>query len=69
MSSRYQEVYAAWKSDPAGFWEAAARDIEWHRPWSQAFDAQAGVYGRWFVGAECNTAARSISGRGHGLRY
>jgi propionyl-CoA synthetase len=56
MSSRYQEVYTAWKSDPAGFWEAAARDIEWHRPWSQVFDAHAGVYGRWFVGAECNTA-------------
>jgi propionyl-CoA synthetase len=56
MSSRYHEVYAAWKRDPAQFWGDAAREIDWYKPWDRVFDAYAGQYGRWFVGAECNTA-------------
>ena len=56
MPSRYHEVYAAWKRDPAGFWAEAAREIDWYQPWQQVFDPYAGQYGRWFGGAECNTA-------------
>jgi propionyl-CoA synthetase len=56
MSSRYSEVYAAWKRDPEAFWAEAAREIDWYRPWDRVFDPYAGQYGRWFVGAECNTA-------------
>ncbi len=54
--SRYHEVYASWKRDPEAFWAAAARDIDWYRPWDKVFDPGMGEYGRWFVGAECNTA-------------
>ncbi len=56
MSSRYPEVYAAWKHDPEAFWAEAARAIDWYRPWEKVFDPYAGQYGRWFPGAECNTA-------------
>ncbi|TCT13335.1 propionyl-CoA synthetase [Tepidamorphus gemmatus] len=56
MSSRYYEVYEAWRRDPEGFWAEAARDLVWTKPWDRAFDPDLGVYGRWFVGAECNTA-------------
>ena len=56
MSSRYHEVYAAWKRDKEAFWAEAARDIDWYKPWDRVFDPYAGQYGRWFVGAECNTA-------------
>jgi propionyl-CoA synthetase len=56
MRSRYHETYADWKRDPEAFWAAAAREIDWHRTWDRVFDPYAGVYGRWFVGAECNTA-------------
>jgi len=56
MPSRYHEVYAAWKRDPLGFWADAAREIDWYKTWDRAFDPYAGQYGRWFVGAECNTA-------------
>ncbi|MDD7911886.1 MULTISPECIES: propionyl-CoA synthetase [Pseudovibrio] len=55
MASRYAEVYGAWQSDPVGFWEKAAGSIDWMKPWDKAFDETAGAYGRWFVGAECNT--------------
>jgi propionyl-CoA synthetase len=56
MSSRYREVYAAAKRDPDAFWAEAAREIDWYKPWDKVFDPYAGQYGRWFVGAECNTA-------------
>ncbi|MBO0764237.1 MAG: propionyl-CoA synthetase [Hyphomicrobiaceae bacterium] len=55
-SSRYAEVYAQWKRDPEGFWAEAARAIDWYKPWDKVFDPYAGQYGRWFAGAECNTA-------------
>ena len=56
MSSRYHEVYESWRKDPEGFWAGAARDLVWSKPWDKVFDGAQGVYGRWFVGAECNTA-------------
>jgi propionyl-CoA synthetase len=54
--SRYHDVYAAWKADPEAFWAEAARDIDWINIWDRVFDPYAGEYGRWFTGAECNTA-------------
>ncbi len=54
--SRYHEVYAAWKRDPEAFWAEAAREIDWINLWDKVFDPYAGEYGRWFAGAECNTA-------------
>jgi propionyl-CoA synthetase len=56
MPSRYPEVYAAWKTDPEAFWAEAAREIDWYKTWDKVFDPYAGQYGRWFPGAECNTA-------------
>jgi propionyl-CoA synthetase len=56
MSSRYPGIYAAWKKDPEAFWAEAAREIDWYKTWDKVFDPYAGQYGRWFVGAECNTA-------------
>jgi propionyl-CoA synthetase len=54
--SRYHEVYAAWRKDPEAFWAEAASAISWYKVWDKVFDPYMGEYGRWFVGAECNTA-------------
>jgi propionyl-CoA synthetase len=54
--SRYQEVYDGWRSDPQAFWTEAAKAVDWFKPADRAFDANSGIYGRWFVGAECNAA-------------
>ena len=54
--SRYHEVYASWQKDPEAFWAEAAREIDWINLWDRVFDPYAGEYGRWFAGAECNTA-------------
>ncbi|GAA2833116.1 propionyl-CoA synthetase [Aminobacter aminovorans] len=60
MPSRYHEVYDGWVSDPERFWAEAARAIDWFKPWDTVFDAEAGVYGRWFAGAECNTCYNAL---------
>jgi propionyl-CoA synthetase len=54
--SRYAEVYADWKASPEDFWAKAATQLDWYKYWDKPFDAYAGACGRWFQGAECNTA-------------
>ena len=54
--SGYHDVYAAWKKDPEAFWANAAKDVSWYKLWDKVLDPYAGLYGRWFAGAECNTA-------------
>ena len=58
--SRYQEVYQSWKSDPEAFWTEAAQGIDWVDGPGRAFDADAGVYGRWFPDATCNTCWNAV---------
>src|SRR5215471_8399408 len=58
--SRYAQVYARARRDPEGFWADAARDIDWYEPATRVFDPSAGVYGRWFVGAACNTCYNAV---------
>jgi len=53
--SDYPKIYAAWKADPEHFWADAARAIDWNKPADKIFDATAGVFGHWYVGAQCNT--------------
>jgi len=60
MPSRYHEVYESWRRDPEAFWAQAAGAIDWTKRWDKVFDADAGVYGRWFVGAECNTCFNAV---------
>src|SRR5690349_19216159 len=59
-TSRYQEVYARSLADPEGFWGEAAQSIDWYEPAKKVFDKDAGVYGRWFTGATCNTCYNAI---------
>ena len=69
--SRYAEVYQSWQRDPETFWAEAARDLSWYKSWDKPFDPYSGAYGRWFVGAECNTAYNCLDRHvesGHGDR-
>jgi propionyl-CoA synthetase len=59
-TSRYHDVCARWRRDPEGFWAEAAREIDWYEPPKQVFDANAGVYGRWFAGGVCNTCWNAV---------
>ncbi|MFN2382690.1 MAG: acetyl-coenzyme A synthetase N-terminal domain-containing protein, partial [Gemmatimonadota bacterium] len=59
-TSCYPEVYARWKRDPLGFWGEAAAAIDWIEPARTVFDPGAGIYGRWFPGAVCNTCYNAL---------
>ena len=58
--SRYAQVYSGWQKDPEGFWSDAAKDISWYKLWDKVIDPYSGHYGRWFAGAECNTAYNAL---------
>jgi propionyl-CoA synthetase len=60
MTSGYHETYDRWQADPQAFWAEAAREIAWIRPPERIFDAQAGVYGRWFPDARCNACFNAL---------
>src|SRR5258708_11110209 len=69
--SRYHEVYARDQRDPVGFWGEAAAAIAWYDPATKVFDPAMGVYGRWFVGAACNTCFNAVDrhvARGRGAQ-
>ena len=59
-NSRYHEVYARALHDPEGFWEEAAREIDWMSPAKKIFDPAQGLYGRWFPGAVVNTCYNAL---------
>lgn len=54
--STYRAIYDTWRRDPEEFWAEAAAALDWHQPAARIFDPYAGIYGRWFPDAECNTA-------------
>ncbi|MEM1077587.1 MAG: propionate-CoA ligase PrpE [Pseudomonadota bacterium] len=56
----YANTYAAWKSDPEGFWMDAAQAIDWVTPPSKALsDENAPLY-EWFTDAEVNTCYNAV---------
>ena len=55
MQSQYFDVYSSWENNPEAFWKSASEAIDWFKEPDAVFDANAGVYGRWFVGGETNT--------------
>jgi propionyl-CoA synthetase len=59
-ASRFYDVYDWSLRDPEGFWAEAARGIDWYEPALKVFDPDAGIYGRWFVGASCNTCFNAV---------
>ncbi|MCB1540840.1 MAG: AMP-binding protein, partial [Rhodoblastus sp.] len=58
--SSYGQVYSAWKNNPEAFWAEAAKEIDWIKPPTKVFDKDAGVYGRWFPDATCNTCYNAL---------
>ncbi|MCJ8519837.1 propionyl-CoA synthetase [Pseudorhizobium tarimense] len=65
MQSKYFDIYANWQADPDAFWRAAAEKLDWYKPFDTVFDADQGVYGRWFVGGETNTCFNCLDRHVH----
>ncbi len=58
--SGYRQTYDQWRADPQAFWGEAAREISWIKAPERIFDAEAGVYGRWFPDARVNACYNAI---------
>jgi propionyl-CoA synthetase len=59
-ASRYPDLYARWQRDSDGFWGEAAQAIDWIEKPKTIFDPMAGLYGRWFPDATCNTCYNAL---------
>ncbi len=65
---RYKDVYAAWQTDPEGFWMDAAKAIDWDRMPSKAlFDDKAPIY-EWFSDGLVNTCWNAVDRHAEGGR-
>ncbi len=56
----YAAIHAASLADPETFWLAAAAALDWARPPVRAFDATAGIAGRWFPDATLNACHNAV---------
>ena len=46
-------------SDPEGFWEGFARELEWSKPWSKVLDWNP-PHAKWFVGGKINASVNCL---------
>jgi len=56
----YAEIHAASLAEPESFWLEAAKALDWVSPPGRAFDATAGVAGRWFPDATLNACHNAV---------
>lgn len=66
--STYHDIYTGWQNDPEAFWAGAAKQIDWFTLPTKVFDADMGVYGRWFPDAVCNTCYNAVDRHADGGR-
>jgi acetyl-CoA synthetase len=65
------EAYQAAATDRLGFWEAAARRLDWATPWREVLDWSNPPFAKWFVGGQLNVAYNCLDrhvAAGHGNR-
>ncbi|CCH86066.1 Acetyl-coenzyme A synthetase (Acetate--CoA ligase) (Acyl-activating enzyme) [Modestobacter italicus] len=63
------DVYDRAAADRVGFWEEAARRLDWAQPWDQALDWSNPPFAKWFVGGKLNVAVNCVDRHvdaGHG---
>ncbi|MBL92777.1 MAG: acetate--CoA ligase [Myxococcales bacterium] len=53
-ADRLQQAHQSADSDSQKYWAEAARDLVWHREWTQTLDWSRKPYAKWFVGGELN---------------
>ncbi len=56
----YQQLYDESINDPIGFWDKAAKDIIWDKPYQKVLDDSNKPFYRWFSGGELNTCYNAI---------
>ncbi|GMA78495.1 hypothetical protein GCM10025880_49120 [Methylorubrum aminovorans] len=68
VDGAYAALHAASLTDREGFWLKAAAAIDWDVAPTRAFDAEQGVYGRWFPDARLNVCRNAVDRHAEGGR-
>src|SRR3954464_3351320 len=68
------DAYERAAADRVGFWEDAARRLDWAQEWDQALDWSNPPFAKWFVGGKLNVAVNGVdrhvdSGHGEQVAY
>ena len=60
--AKYKEMYRRSIEDPDGFWDEAARRLEWIKPWDRVKNStfEGDVSIRWFEGGQLNVSANCL---------
>jgi len=56
----YEEAVQKGQSDMEGFWEEAAQELDWFKPWDTVLDRSDAPFFKWFVGAKTNIAYNAL---------
>ncbi len=56
----WQAARKAAAKDPLLFWQKAARELLWFKPWQKVLDARKKPFYQWFTGARCNMVANAL---------
>ncbi|TXH22601.1 MAG: acetate--CoA ligase, partial [Elusimicrobia bacterium] len=57
--ARYQKMHRAALKNPDAFWDAAARELHWFKPWKKTLEWKA-PFARWFVGGKINASTNCL---------
>ena len=60
MAGEYEKAFRESIEHPDTFWGRAAREIEWHKPYSRVLDNSRAPFYRWFTGGELNTCYNAL---------
>src|SRR5437773_1093838 len=58
--SEYQEAYRESLEDPDAFWDRAARNISWFKPYERVLDSSRAPLVEWFPGGLLNTCYNAV---------
>ncbi len=56
----YDKILKTAAKNPEKFWEQAAQDIKWFKPWTKVLDKSKKPFYKWFVGAKTNIAYNAL---------
>ncbi len=60
MSGEYQKIYDASVNNPDKFWDEAAGQIQWFKPYDSVLDDSSKPFYKWFTGGKMNTCYNAL---------
>lgn len=56
----YEKTLKSAAKNTLKFWEEAAMELSWFKPWEKTFDEKKKPFYKWFVGGKCNLAYNAL---------